>query len=317
MIAIGFLTLLSIIYPNLNLRAATASFDVVLARNSNAVGKVVAIDGTANISRPNVRRPIRVRRNVQLIPGDELRVENSSTVKIICFADFQSVSLPAGPHSNICPANQSADVFTENINRGRPEIIRRPNGEVILRPRANDYPEFLAKIIDGRPEYWASSISLKKLIQNDTRSDLVDRIRALPSNISEDEKRLLLVDVYSMNKVYDRAIDELNHVSNAADDPFIQINLGDLYLASSQSGDAKRAYSSAIRAAVAANEPMAEALAQHAFGLLLQYEKARIAEATKALARAICLYRDLGENGAADALESEWSNSQTPPPRTH
>ena len=143
---------------------------------------------------------------------------------------------------------------------------------------------------------------------------MVNRIRALPSNVSEDEKRLLLVDVYSMNKMYDRAIDELNHVSNVTDDPFIQINLGDLYMASGQSGDAKRAYSSAIRAAVAGNEPMAEALAQHAFGLLLQYEKARIAEATKALARAICLYRDLGENGVADALETEWSNLQTSSP---
>jgi hypothetical protein len=316
MITIGFLVLLSIVNPTLNLQSATATFDVLPAPNTSAIGKVVEIDGTANISRPNVRRPIRVRRNIQLIPGDELKVENSSTVKIICFADFQSVSLAAGPHSNFCPVSQSGDVFTDTLNRGRPEIIRRPNGEVIIRPKANDYPEFLAKIIDGRPGYWASSISLKKLMPNHTRSELVNRVRGLPSNVSQDEKRLLLVDVYSMNKDYDRAIEEITAVSNAADDPFIQINLGDLYMASSQSGDAKRAYSSAIQAAVAANEPMAEALAQHAFGLLLQYERARIPEATKALARAICLYRDLGENDVADALESEWSNLQTQPPST-
>lgn len=311
MITIGLLSLL-IISVNVNHQPATHRVNPTPPVPSNVVGKVVAVNGTANISRTNVKRQIRVSRNVQLIRGDEVRVENSSTVKVACsFAAV--VTLAAGRHNNVCPASQSADVFTQNMNRGPIEIITRPNGQRIFKPRANNYPEFLAKIIDGRPEYLGSSISLKSLIPNETRNEWVNRIRALPASVSDDEKRLLLVDVYSMNKEYNRSIQELTAVSSAADDPFIQINLGDLYMAVSQSGDAKRAYSSAIRAAVAADDPMAEALAQHAFGLLLQYERARIAEATKALTRAICLYRELGENGVADALETEWSNLQTPP----
>ena len=204
-------------------------------------------------------------------------------------------------------------MFTKNINRGRSEIVTRANGEVILKPKANDYPVILARIIGGRPEYWVSSISLKELIPNGTRSNLVKTIQELPGNVSQDERRLLLVDVYSMNSNYRRATEELSAVSNAAADPFIQINLGDLYMARSQSGDAKRAYSSAIKAADAAKEPLAEAIAQHAFGLLLKYEKARIPEATAALTRAISLYRDLGETTVADALQSEVNELQAPP----
>lgn len=310
---IGLLSLL-IISANFSYRPATHRVSYLPPPNSNVVGKVLAVSGTANIARTNVTRQIRVRRNIQLIPGDELRVDNSSTVKVSCVNTSQSViSLGAGRHGNVCAQNQPADYVNQAYNRGRTEVIRRSNGETIFRPRANNYPEFLAKIIDVRPGYWGSSISFKKLIQNETRSEMVNRIRALPADVSEDEKRLLLVDVYSMNKNYNRAIEELNSVSNAADDPLIQINLGDLYLAVSQSGDAKRAYSSAIRTAATANEPMAEAIAQHAFGLLLGYEKARIADARAAVTRAISLYRDLGENAVADALQTELNELPAPP----
>ena len=310
---IGLLFVL-IISSNFNNRPPATRANAMPPPTSSAVGKVVAVTGTAKISRNNVRQPIQVQRNVPLISGDKLTVENSSIVKVICFADFKSVVLPAGPHTNVCSADQSGDVFTQNINRGRSEIVTKANGEVILKPKANNYHEILATIIGGRPEYWVSSISLKTLIPNLTRSKLVKSIQDLPSNVSQDERRLLLVDVYSMNKMYDRAIEELNHVSNAADDPFIQINLGDLYIAQSQSGDAKQAYSSAIRVAVAANEPLAEAIAQHAFGLLLKYEKARKPEATAALTRAISLYRGLGETTVANALQSELNELQAPPP---
>lgn len=300
---IGLLSLL-IICTNVDNQPATY-VNTTPPPITSAVGKVVAVNGTANISRNNVRLPIRVRRNLQLIRGDEVRVDNSSTVKVVCWATRSSVDLAAGQHRNICAANQAGDTFTDILNRGRIEVITRANGQVIFRPRANNYPEFLAKIINGRPEYWGSSISLKKLLPNDARNDLVNRIRALPSTVSSDERRLLLVDVYSMNKMYERAIEELNDVSNAADDPFIQINLGDLYMTQSQSGDAKRAYSAAIKTSAAASEPMAEAIAQHAFGLLLKYEKARIADARIALTRAVSLYRDLGENAVADSLQTE------------
>jgi len=301
-----------IVFASFNNRPAKA-VDAMPAPITSAVGRVVAVTGTASISRNNVKKPIQVRRNLPLNTGDKVTVEKSSTVKVVCFANFQSVDLPEGPHSDICSTSQPNDVYTQNINRGRSEIVTRENGEVIGRPRANNYPEFLAKIIDGRPEYWVSSISLKKLIQDDQRSELVNDIRALPANVSKDEKRLLLVDVYSMNKKYGRAIEELAAVSNAANDPFIQINLGDLYTASSQSGDAKRAYSAAIQAAIDAKEPLAEAIAQHAFGLLLKYEKARIPEAITALTRAISLYRDLDETAVADALQSELNELQAPP----
>jgi hypothetical protein len=311
LITLGCLALF-IFFPGFRLANKAVSNPWPPAPDSNAVGKVVDVNGSANISRNNVRRPIPARRNVQLIRGDQVKVEGSSTVKIICFADFQPVSLQAGPHSDICGENQSADVFTNTLNRGRPEIITRPNGQVIMRPRANNYPDFLAKIIDARPEDWGSSISLKKLLPNDSRSDLVNRIQSLPATVSDDEKRLLLVDVYSMNKNYDRAIEELGAVSNAANDPLIQINLGDLYMASSQSGDAKRAYSSAIQAAISSDDPMAEALAQHAFGMLLRCEGARVAEATAALTRAIQLYKDLGEDHSADLLKTELGVSQSP-----
>ncbi len=304
---------LFIIFPNMNNRLASRPpSNTWLASNSNAVGKIVEVNGTASISRKNVRRPFPARRNFQLIQGDKLTVANSSTVKIICF-DLQHINLQTGSHTDICQTSQSSDVFTNTLNRGRAEIIKRPNGEVILSPRANDYPEFLAKIVDARPAYLGSSISFRQLLSNDKRNDLVNQIRALPLTISGDEKRLLLVDVYSMNKNYDRAIDELNAVSNAADDPFVQLNLGDLYLALSQSGDAKRAYSSAIKAAKNLSDPMAEALAQHAFGLLLGYERARLEDASTALIRAIELYRDLGENQAANMLQTELSNFRSKP----
>ena len=314
-ITLGCLALFTM-FPNLNNRLASRPpSNTWLAANSNAVGKVVNIIGTASISRKNVRRPIPVRRNIQLIQGDKLTVANSSTVKVICFADFQHVNLQTGPHSDICQASQSGDVFTDTLNQGRPEIIKRPNGEVILKPRANNYPEFLAKIVDARPMYLGSSISFRKLLPNDKRSDLVKLIRALPSIISDDEKRLLLVDVYSMNENYDHAIEELNAVSNAVDDPLIQLNLGDLYVALSQSGAAKRAYSSAIKGAKNLDDPMAEALAQHAFGLLLGYERARLEDASTALMRAIELYRDLGENQAANILQTELNNFRSKPPK--
>lgn len=296
------------ICPNPDIRFTSRSTSSIWPPppNSHAVGKVVGVSGAANISRNSVRRPIRAQRNLQVIRGDQLKVEDSSTVKVICFAGFQFVNFQPGLHSDICQgANQPEDVFTTTINQGTTEIVTRPNGQVILRPRANNYPEFLAKIIDARPKYWGSSISLKRLLSNDSRIELVSRIQGLTQTVSDDERRLLLVDVYSMNKRYDRAIEELAAVSTAADDPFIQINLGDLYMASSESGEAKQAYSSAIRAAVNLNDPMAEAFAQHAFGMLLRCEGARIADASVALARAIQLYRDLGETNAADVLQTE------------
>jgi tetratricopeptide (TPR) repeat protein len=97
----------------------------------------------------------------------------------------------------------------------------------------------------------------------------------------------------------------LKHVSNSANDPFIQINLGDLYLARNISGDAKRAYSTAIQAAANENDPFSEAFAQHALGMILKFEGAKPLDACKALTRAIQLYRDLGEIRTADLLQSE------------
>jgi tetratricopeptide (TPR) repeat protein len=305
-----------VLLPILKLVEGPSIRTLSLPMNSSVVGKVLNSTGTVKIARKNLKKSIVARRNVQLVMGDKLVIEASSTAKVICFSPFQEMNLTAGDYPGICqPDGQISDDFTNYYNRGLEKFSSGPGGGHFI-PRANEYPKFLAVIQNARPEYLGFSISLNKLfpddklLPNDKRSEIINRIDAI-SNITDDEKRLLRADALAMNGLYEPAIDELKGISNAANDPFIQINLGDLFLAANLGGPAKRAYSSAIKAAVSANDLFGEALAQHALGMVLKFEGGKVSEATSALTRAILLYQELGENSIADSLQSELESLQT------
>lgn len=302
--------LLLLLSPSMNgLRQAATSRSQA---QSSAVGKLMKVSGTVTVSRKGLKKPITPSRNFQLLAADRVIVAAASSAKIFCFQGYQSFELPPGEHDVSCAA-AAGNPFTEILAEGRGEVasIRGPNGAIVA-PRANDYPAMLVKIINSRPSNWSTSISLKRLMPNETRSSLVNEIKALP--ISSDEKRLLLADVYSLNKLYDRAIEQLTGVTDAANDPFIQINLGDLYLASNFPTEAKRAYSSAIQAAAAAHDSLGEAIAQHALGMVYKIEGGHVSEAAGALTKAIELYTDLGETAIADLLQTELQGLQSSPP---
>jgi tetratricopeptide (TPR) repeat protein len=289
-----------------------------LPTDPSVVGKVVSWIGTVTITRRNVKKPIVVRRAAQLVLGDTLVIAASSSAKVVCFSPLRVNDFAAGDHPDICkPGEEVTDDFINNYNRGRLEISPGPGGGH-FEPRANEYPKILAVIRNARPEYLGSTISLNKvfpndpLLTNDERSKIIGRIDEMP-NMSDDEKRLLRADALAMNGLYEPAIDELKRVVNAADEPFVQVTLGDLYLAANLGGDAKRAYSSAIRASVAANDLFSEALAQHAFGMVLRFEGGKVSEASSALARAILLYQGLGETSAAVSLKAELESLQNSP----
>ena len=291
---------------------------LALPASPGTIGKVLKPNGTVTIDRRNVKKKLVVKGTVPLVLGDTLIIGDSSTVRVVCFSPYKVMDLATGNYPSICqPAGDLTDDFSDFYKPKPVKIIEGPGGGYI-EPRANDYPKVLAVILIARPEYLGSSISLKKFfpndmfLSNDKRSEIIDRINAIP-NISDDEKRLLRADVLAMNGLYEPAIDELKEIANAANDPFIQINLGDLFLAANLSGHAKRAYSSAIRAAVAANDIFGEALAQHALGMLLKFEGSKVSEASLALKRAILLYGELGETSIADSLQSELESLQSSP----
>jgi len=291
---------------------------LTLPADPSTIGKVLNPSGTVTIDRRNVKKKLVVKRNVPLVLGDTLIIGDSSTARVICFSPFNVMDLATGNYPSICqPAGHVTDDFSNFYTRKPVRIITGPGGGII-EPKANEYPKSLAVILSARPEYLGSSISLNKLfpndllLPNDKRSEIINRIDAMPG-VSDDEKRLLRADALAMNGLYEPAIDELKEIANAANDPFIQINLGDLFLAANLGGPAKRAYSSAIKAAVAANDIFGEALAQHALGMLLKFEGSKISEASLALKRAILLYGELGETSIADSLQSELESLQSSP----
>lgn len=279
-----------------------------------AVGKIVKAVGSASIKRPGLRANVAARRNVQVFAGDHVIVEQGASVKLVCFAGLSQPEFSQGDSPVECPPPApGADNFTEIMNggRGRVSTIRGPNGSV-LTPRANEYTLFLVKIINSRPAGWSTSITLGSPLTNEQRQQLVERVRSLPA-AGPDEKRLLLAEIYAMNKKYDLAVGQLRAVSGAESDPFVQLFLGDLYLALNLGLNAKQAYGAAVAAAVAANDSLGEAYAQHALGLVLLYEGAHTEEAKSALQRAILLYTDLGETGAAEMIQAELTPTRATP----
>lgn len=280
-----------------------------------AVGKIVKVTGSAGIKRPGLNKSVAARRNVQVFAGDQLVVERGGSVKIVCFAGLSQPQFSPGDNPIVCPRPAPGiDTFTDILNGGRGKVSTiRVSNDNIITPRSNEYTLFLVKIINSRPANWSTSITLDSPLSNEQRQQLVERVRLLPA-AEPDEKKLLLADIYAMNKRYDLAVEQLRGVSGAESDPFVQIFLGDLYLARSFGLDARRAYAAAIAAAVAANDLLGEAYAQQALGLVLLYEGARPEESARALKRAVLLYTELGETHAAEMVEAELTPSSTPSP---
>jgi hypothetical protein len=278
-----------------------------------AVGKIVKVTGSASIRRPGLNKSVAAGRNVQVFAGDRLVVDQGASVKIVCFAGMSQPQFVPGDNPVECPQPApGADTFTDIMNGGRQKVstIRGPNGRV-LTPKANEYTQFLVKIINSRPVGWSTSITLDKPLGNEQRQRLVNNIRGM-AGIEPDEKRLLLAEVYAMNKRYDLAVDQLKTVTGSQSDPFVQLFLGDLYLALNLGLDAKRSYAAAVAASVAANDRLGEAYAQHALGLMLLYEGARAEDAKSALDRAVLLYTELGETRAAEMVQAELTPTPVP-----
>ena len=98
-----------------------------------------------------------------------------------------------------------------------------------------------------------------------------------------------------------QAIDQLKQISTAKSDPFIQVFLGDLSLARGSANDAKSYYQSAAQVARQQENQLAEAVAQHALGMIYRGEETP-AKARPALQTAIARYEAVGEPESAAML---------------
>jgi hypothetical protein len=304
--------------------ARTLAAPSLTVKKSSVVGKITAVRGQVTLKRRNLKRAVRVSRNFQLCQGDKVYVGKASRATMVCFVSLQSLPLRIGPTTVNCQRESPVSSFTDPFNRSREitPVATGPDGFPIFRPRGGKPEDWLGDIIHSRPAVWGTSVSLTKVITSEERNQLATKINAL--RISKDEKQILLADLDAMRgdakstsgrDSYRSAIKRLQSVSNAASDPFIQLTLGDLYLALGDA-TAEDFYRTAIKVAQARNDLMGEAYARHALAMVREGQEtpvkptSQLADAIQAYTRAIELYAAIGEDETAKLLQQRLSSLQ-------
>ena len=274
--------------------------------NTMVVGKVVTADNTTIIRR-GISIPFKASPNLEIHQGDKIII--GSHISWICFIGFRQYDWDSGEKMVDChEADLSTDPYNASITNSRSKVptVQHDN-EGIERPKGGVNNDWIAIITRSRPSYWRTSLCVNPAItflHGQEKSSLESSIKQknTEGKISKDAQQLLFADLGSMSKFYDQAREDLLQVTSSHKAPFIQIMLGDLYLADLAPVKAKQAYNKAIQLAHSNSDILAEAYGQHTLGLIREFEGAK-QDAITILSKAVKLYESLGDTDTMEQLK--------------
>jgi hypothetical protein len=310
---------------NGSLQTARKGTTASASKPSSTVGKVVDVTGTVTVMRPSFKKPVKVSRNMQIFQNDKIKVEALSSVSVICLADLRQYDWLADEHTIDChPKIPLMQGYAERFNRAKEviDIVTDSSGHQTTRPKGTSPQNCLVAIIKSRPALWGTSISLKpnNPLMDSGEVDALEKqiadlkIDAKTDQASEDVKRLLQADLHALWQDYEGARGFLADITEADQDPYIQMMLGDLYCADGLGMEGKTAYQQALAAAEKRQDVLAQAVAHHAIGYFQSLVEDLPIAKNKEVDTAVKLYKEIGDDQTAvqliSQLKAAWLHSK-------
>ena len=270
--------------------------------DGSVIGIVVSADKDTSIVRALGPSPSKASPYAQIRQGDVINV--GVRLVWVCTKDFRQYDWQKGQHEvDWHDIDTSTDPYNSAQLNGPKSVPTVSHGaDKIEHAKGAVNHDWIAIILHSRPAYWNTVISVKpakQLLGGQDKTSLEARIRS--AALSPDARQLLYANLGAMSQIYGQACEDLKKVSSVSQAPYIQIMLGDLNLAGLDAHNAKIAYDRA-RELATSYDPLAEAYAQQALGLIREFEGNK-SDAITHLTDATKLYRGIREIDTAALID--------------